>query len=166
MIEDNRTRRSTGATVSCHNILLNSTRQAPRKSSSSGFTLIEVMIVMAVLAIVAVIAVPSYAQYMTNARRADAISFLSEVAGEQQRYFSQFNEYATDMQELGYPDEQMTSPEGHYQISISNPGSNLRYVLTAAPIADGKQSNDNDCRAFVISNTGARSSTGTKTNCW
>lgn len=138
----------------------------PFKSVDGGFTLIEILIAVLIVSIIATIAVPSYARYMTDARRTDAMSFLSEVAGEQQRYFSQYNEYAKHMQTLGYAEKEMISPDGHYSVKITNPDSTLKYLLTATPVTGGKQAGDEECLAFTLSSTGARANTGTKANCW
>ena len=133
---------------------------------AAGFTLIEVLIVVAIIGVVAGIAVPSYSKYMTDARRTDAISFLSEVAGEQVRYFSDNNQYATTMQELGYgATATFTTPEGYYVVSVDN-STALKFLLTATPVAGGKQVGDAECASFTISNTGQKKSTGTQTDCW
>ncbi|MFK7892062.1 MAG: type IV pilin protein [Granulosicoccus sp.] len=137
-----------------------------RRRRMNGFTLMELMIALVVLAIIVGIAVPSYSSYMVDARRSDAIAFLMELAGEQQRHFSEYNEYAGSLKDLGYPNDSTTSPEGHYSVSVSDASSNLRYVLTATPVSDGKQAGDSECKAFVISSTGAKSNTGTNTDCW
>ena len=139
-------------------------RRTPRQV---GFTLIEILIAVAIIGIIAAIAVPSYSQYLRDARRTDAITFLSEVAGEQVRYFSDNNQYATDMQELGYGSAAtFVTPEGHYQVSVSNPGGTGRFLLTATPVATGRQASDTECKAFTISDTGVRQNTGYNTDCW
>ena len=136
-------------------------------SSNNGFTLIEMMIVVAVIGIIAAIAVPSYSQYMFDARRTDAIAFLSEVAGEQQRYFTENNQYATSMSEMGYGDAAtFDTPEGHYVVSVTNPDSTGRFLLTATPVTGGKQAGDDECLAFTISDTGVKGNTGSHTDCW
>lgn len=142
-------------------------QQAPeQRDRVGGFTLIEVMIVVAIIAIIAGIAVPSYSKYMTDARRTDAISFLSEVAGEQTRYFSNNNQYATSMSELGYGTAATAvTPEGHYVVSVSN-STALKFLLTATPVAGGKQAGDLECASLTISHTGQKKSTGTNTACW
>ena len=138
--------------------------QRPLKN---GFTLIEVLIAVAIIGIIAAIAMPSYSRFLIDARRTDAITFLSEVAGEQQRYFTENNQYAADMKELGYGDAAtFNSPEGHYVVSVSNPGSTGRFVLTATPVTGGTQAGDDECLAFTISDTGAKGSTGSNTDCW
>lgn len=133
----------------------------------AGFTLIEVMIAVAIIAILAAIAVPNYGKYVIDARRTDAISFLSEAAGEQERFFSNSNQYAASMSELGYGNAATyVTPEGHYVVSIANPTGTGRFVLTAAPVVGGKQVTDAECGSFTISDTGAKGSTGTKAKCW
>lgn len=134
---------------------------------SQGFTLIEVLIVVAIIGILAAIAVPSYTQYITDGRRTDAIAFLSEAAGEQIRYFSANNQYAGSMGELGYgTGATFVTPEGHYSVSVDNPGSQARFILTATPVAGGKQAGDVECASFTISDTGVKRNTGTNTDCW
>ncbi len=138
-----------------------------QRLSKNGFTLIEVLIAVAIISIIAAIAVPSYTGFMIDTRRTDAIGFLSEVAGEQQRYFTENNQYAATMKELGYGDAAtFNTPEGHYVVSVSNPGSTARFILTATPVTGGKQAGDTECLAFTISDTGARQSTGSDTDCW
>ena len=155
-------------TTRLHNIVdvFRRRNHAHQKFRQEGFTLIEVMIAVAIIALVAAIAVPSYSSYMIDARRTDAISFLSEVAGEQARFFSNNNQYATSMKELGYGNaDTFVSPEGHYVISVSNPTA-VKFLLTAAPVTGGKQAGDSECASLTISNTGQKKSTGTNTDCW
>lgn len=135
----------------------------------SGFTLIEIVIAAAIVSIIMAIAVPSYTNFITQANRTDAINFLSEVAGEQQRYFSENNQYATKMSELGYGDDDTaTSPEAYYKVEISNKvGVASGYLLTATPVAGGKQAKDSQCKAFTLSSTGVKANTGgSDKNCW
>ncbi len=140
----------------------------PTALRGQGFTLIEVMIVVAIIGIIASIAVPSYGKYVTDARRTDAITFLSEAAGEQTRFFSANNQYATTMKQLGYGTaDTYVTPEGHYTISVEDSGSVSKFKLKATPVANGKQAGDAECTSFTISHTGAKTATGTQADhCW
>ena len=139
-----------------------------RQSQQNGFTLIEVMVVATIVGIIAAIAVPNYTKHMTKGRRTDAITFLSEAAGEQMRYFSDNNRFADDMEELGYGDAAtFDTPEGLYRVCVINPGGRSTFVLTATPVAGGRQANDAECEAFTINDKGVRKNVGgTDTDCW
>jgi len=131
-----------------------------------GFTLIEVLIVVVIIGILAAIAVPSYAAYMTQVRRSDATILLTEAAGEQFRYFSEFNAYTDELTELGYAlDTAVPSADGHYTLSAvaSDPS---RFVLTATPVVDGLQAGDAECGSFTLNQNGVRATTGGGENCW
>ena len=140
--------------------------RAPRRER--GFTLIEIMIAVAIIGILAAIALPSYARYVEKARRADATAFLSEVAGEQVRFFSENNAYAASMGELGYGAEATyPTPEGYYTVSVALIGTR-GFSLTATADPDGLQARDTDCAAISITSTGARtpSTAAGGADCW
>ena len=59
-----------------------------KKSSVSGFTLIELMIVVAVIGILAAIAYPSYQEHVNKSRRADAQASLFELAQFMERHYT------------------------------------------------------------------------------
>jgi type IV pilus assembly protein PilE len=132
--------------------------------NDKGFTLIEVMIAVVILSIVAAIAVPNFMGFMTDTRRVDAITSLTEIAGEQQRFMSEQNRYATSMTEMGYAADPMISEEGLYMITVNNP-TPTSYVLTATPVAGGAQANDAECGAFTLNSSGVKGADG-GIDCW
>jgi type IV pilus assembly protein PilE len=71
------------------------------KHHTTGFTLIELMVVVAVIAILATVAFPSYSRYMVRMHRAQAQSYLMEIAQRQQQYFLDSREYASEAKMLG-----------------------------------------------------------------
>ena len=136
---------------------------------SAGFSLIELMIVVVIVAILAAIAVPSYTSYMLDSRRVDGVSFLTEVAGEQIRFFSENNRFATTMAELGYGgDATANSDEGFYTLSITTSNANQAYVLRATPVAGGPQAKDTECAVLTLNSSKQKTVSGTATpaDCW
>ena len=61
--------------------------------SSRGFTIIEIMIVVAMVAILASIAVPSYTQYVTRSKIAEATTALSSHRVKMEQFFQDNRTY-------------------------------------------------------------------------
>ncbi len=140
-----------------------------RPSSDNGFSLIELLIVIAIMGIMAAVAIPSYTDYMLKSRRVDATSFLTEVASEQVRFYSEYNRYTGKMSELGYGDEDTAdSKEGHYTVSIVVPADGQSYTLTATPLAGSPQAKDDVCANISLTSSSQRSISGTgeADTCW
>jgi type IV pilus assembly protein PilE len=70
------------------------------RKQSGGFTLLELMIVVAIIGILAAIAYPSYQDHLRKGRRAQAQSFLMNVAAKQQQYLIDARTYASTVAEL------------------------------------------------------------------
>jgi type IV pilus assembly protein PilE len=62
---------------------------------SRGFSLIELMITVAIVGVLAGVAYPSYVSYITKGKRSECRAGVMQVMQQQERYFSQFNRYAT-----------------------------------------------------------------------
>jgi type IV pilus assembly protein PilE len=108
--------------------------------NSRGFTLIEVMIVSAVIAILAALALPAYSQYIQRSRRVEGQALLNRVMQAQEKYFSTYNRYTTDL----------TGPGPNGLALVPNPGGpdcpagqilseNCYYAVTAVFPAAGNQ---------------------------
>ena len=137
-----------------------------------GFTLIELIIVVAVIAILASLAVYNYQRYAFRTRRADGREMLMRVASAQERYFTNFNQYAPNLGALGFvasgpaPQAVGQSEKGYYQVAIAAMGAgNQGYTLRAT--AQNAQATD-QCGNLTLDNTGAKNQSGGPTNgpCW
>lgn len=131
-----------------------------------GVTLIELMIVIVIVAILSAVAIPSYRKHVMRVSRTDAKRELLMLAGRLERCFTRTNNY-TRLDDVPNPCLTLpyTVPEGTYRITASNYTANT-FLLTATP--QGKQANDNDCKAFTLDQLGVQSITGTGTaqGCW
>lgn len=133
---------------------------------SNGFTLIEVLITVAIIGIIAAVALPAFTGYMVKGRRADAITTLTELAGDQFRYFSENNTYATKLTDLGYSADTVATDNGFYNVSVTS-GSANAYLITAVPLGV-QAAKDTDCVNLTINSIGTKgvSGTGSVTDCW
>lgn len=134
----------------------------------AGFTLIEVTIVVAIIAIIAAVGIPSYTSYIEKTRRVDAMTMLSEIAGEQQRFFTENNRFAADLTQMGYSNAVMLSENGFYSISVTD-NTPSTYTITAAPVAGGPQASDTDCGSLTINSAGVKGvedATRPADECW
>lgn len=111
-----------------------------RRRSQRGFSLIELLVVIAIILIILSIAVPQMGKMRMNAQEMAAVEEISTVNKAQTQYYSQFNQYATNLSQLG-PPPSGTSNEGPQAANLI-PGSLASgtsggYIFTLAPSPQG-----------------------------
>jgi type IV pilus assembly protein PilE len=149
------------------------------KHTSSGFTLIELMVTVAIVTILATIAVTSYSSQVQKSRRTEAKSALLDLAGREERLFSTTNTYSNLQTALGYAASgtatltNMTFGNGYYTLSAvspdtTQPAGTPSYILTATPVAGTSQASDTACGSFSINQLGVQTVSGTTSagTCW
>lgn len=104
------------------------------KRYATGFTLIELMIVVVVLAILATVAYPSYTRYMTRMHRAQAQSYLMEIAQRQHQYFLDSRDYASQATILGL-DPVPAQVAAQYTVTVgpATPTTPPTFIASATP---------------------------------
>lgn len=159
------------------------------KKTSTGFSLMELMIVVAIVGILAAIAYPSYQSQVLRTKRTAGKTALSNLATEQEQFRGNRKRYASTLSELGYGASTLyldgdgnleTSSSGAsiYAITLTSYGASSTancsasgsagshsYTLKASP--QGSQSGDSDCANLCLAHTGERgSSAGDPKECW
>jgi type IV pilus assembly protein PilE len=147
-----------------------------------GFTLVELMITLVIATILISIAVPTYQVQMRKSRRTEAKATALDAASREERYYATQNSYTSDTGALGYTSGSGNFPAAtgtYYEIlsiAVTQPVANATGVTTGsftvtvdAP-AGSAQLADTACQTFVVTQTGARTATGTdaapSTTCW
>jgi len=123
-----------------------------------GFTLIEIVVVVAIVAILAAIAFPSYQNYLRKARRADAQTFMMDVANREQQYLLDARAYATGSGALTSLNVSTPSTVStYYTVSVADGATTPSFVITATPVTGTPQVSDG---ALTLDNNGTKTLNG------
>lgn len=135
-------------------------------SRAKGFTLIEMLIVVAIVAILAAIAYPAYQNYIHRTRRADGKELAMRIASAEERFFTNFNRYSSDLGAVGV---NSTSEKLYYTAEVTLDNADQTYVIKVTPDPSLPQKDD-ECGELTINNTGFKDWGGahppTNGACW
>ena len=120
-----------------------------------GFTLLEIMVVVAIIGILVAIAVPSYQSHLRKGRRADAQSYMMQLANLEQQYLLDARAYLTGAGAANTLAATPTTVSTYYTVTIAAGANNPSFIITATP--QGAQLSDG---TLTLDETGAKTRAG------
>jgi len=125
-----------------------------------GITLIELLVVIGIVGLLAAVGYPTYQNYVTDTRRADAQTDLMELTQFMNRYFTENGRYDQDAGGTAVSLPFTTSPpdgsKTFYNLGFAaGEPTATTFVLQATP-QGAQASNDTQCGTLSIDSTGAQ----------
>ncbi|MCJ0743681.1 type IV pilin protein [Pedobacter montanisoli] len=103
------------------------------------YTLTEILVVLVIIGILVLLALPNLMPLITKAKSTEAKLQLEHVAKLQQSYFYEHSRYATDLTEIGFIQEKLTTDgkdgKANYKIEIISANNNA-FVAKATAVTD------------------------------
>jgi type IV pilus assembly protein PilE len=131
-----------------------------------GMTLIELMVVLAILGILAAAIYPSYQHVIRKAHRSDAATGLYEISAAQERFRTEYGEYATDLIDLGWASSSVSSPQGYFVLTLETVDEPaVAFRARAIPRPGSDQTRDL-CQRIVINESGPDLAASSDPVCW
>jgi type IV pilus assembly protein PilE len=147
----------------------------PFRSRRRGFTLVEVLTAMIVVVVLTAVAVPLWRNHLLRVRRADAMTALTAIQVEQDRFFGRDARYAGAEALTREPPDGLgvggKSPQGHYAIELRTDADGLGYRAIATALPRPGQAADTRCVQMSIDQSGIRRAqdaggTDRSADCW
>lgn len=102
-----------------------------------GFTLTELLVVLVIIGILVLLALPRLMPLISKAKSTEAQVQLGHVHALEKGYFYMYSRYSTDLEEIGFEQETLTTEEGtaNYQIEVVSADA-TGFVARATAVVD------------------------------
>lgn len=145
------------------------------RSSSHGFSIVDLVVVLAIVGILSSVAFPMYQSYSLRVHRTEVRVALMDVAERMQKYYFENKTYTDDLLALGLNSSPYITANGRYSMRVDDNGGGggacpiVNCFKLVAP-AIGKQATDTDCAVFELNSVGIKTALaggGSQNNkCW
>ncbi|RYE25518.1 MAG: prepilin-type N-terminal cleavage/methylation domain-containing protein [Sphingobacteriales bacterium] len=103
------------------------------------YTLTEILVVLVIIGILVLLALPNLMPLITKAKTTEAKLQLEHLAKLQQGYFYEHSRYTSDISELGFVQDKLSSDgkdgKANYKLEIVS-ANNSSFVAKATAVAD------------------------------
>lgn len=103
------------------------------------YTLTEILVVLVIIGILVLLALPNLMPLITKAKTTEAKLQLEHLAKLEQTYFYEHSKYSTDLVELGFIQEKLSTDgkdgKANYKIEITAANNNT-FLAKATAVAD------------------------------
>ncbi len=103
------------------------------------YTLTEILVVLVIIGILVLLALPNLMPLITKAKTTEAKLQLEHLAKLQQSYFYEHSKYSSDLAELGFVQEKLSSDgkdgKANYKVEITAANNNS-FSAKATAVAD------------------------------
>lgn len=103
------------------------------------YTLTEILVVLVIIGILVLLALPNLMPLITRAKTTEAKLQLEHLAKLEQSYFYEHSRYTTDLKELGFVQEKLSSDgkdgKANYKLEVISTNNNS-FLAKATAVAD------------------------------
>jgi len=123
-------------------------------TSSSGFSLTELLIVLVIIGVLVLLAMPKLMPVVTRAKTTEAKLMLKQVHMLQQTFKYEYDRFSTDLAEIGFEQSKLITEGGQarYQIEVVN-ADTKGFVAQAVAVSDFDD--DGNLNVWEVDQTGA-----------
>jgi len=132
------------------------------RKKMAGITLLELMIVVVIVALLAALSYPNYREYVTRAKRNEAMAALLKLATSQEKFYLQNQTFTDDLALLGFASD-LTDSETYRLTVGGNP--DLANDFSARATYQYDDGEKGKCEWFQIGGNGNKDSFPS-TDCW